>query len=150
MIDVQAGDTVALPAGLPELAERAARAAIAAAGMDAGDRGLTVVLTGDGELADLNRRFRDSDGPTDVLAFEAESDFPEEVDEMAGYLGDVIVSLERAREQAAAAGKSFESEVALLVAHGTLHLLGYDHGTDEEQAVMWALQERAAGEAEQR
>ena len=66
---------------------------------------------------------------------------------MSGYLGDVVISVERAAAQAADAGHSLAQEVAVLAAHGTLHLLGYDHAEEEQQRVMWDLQERAAADA---
>lgn len=91
----------------------------------------------------LNRDYRGYDKPTDVLAFSQleEADgfvFPEEE---APQLGDVIVSVETAARQAAERGHALEDELALLVTHGLLHLLGEDHGTPEEKARMWARQD---------
>jgi probable rRNA maturation factor len=128
----------------PALLRGAARAALDAAGF-AGPGEMAVVLTDDAEIQALNRRYRGVDEPTDVLAF-AESEptdpfvtSPEGED----YLGEVFVSLPRAEEQAQEEGHSVEEELALLVVHGTLHLLGYDHEVDEERAEMWALQSQA-------
>lgn len=83
----------------------------------------------------LNRQFRNIDRPTDVLSFPMldGTDMPTPAD--IGFnvsLGDIVLSLERAREQAEEFGHSFEREVAFLTAHSTLHLLGYDHETGEE------------------
>lgn len=147
MTEIQINPAIEAPAETERLLRRATEAAIRIAGKQADECDLTLVLTDDGEIAQLNAQYRGIDGPTDVLAFQAEPDFPELIGEMAGYLGDVIVSLPRAQEQACVAGHSLSYELALLVAHGTLHLLGYDHADDESQAVMWAIQERAASEA---
>lgn len=104
---------------------------------------LTVVITDDDEIETLNRQFRDVDAPTDVLAFAEEETGRAFVDgsDEPPYLGDVIVSLPRAREQAAEHGHSTMHELRLLVVHGVLHLLGYDHATPAEEAAMWARQD---------
>jgi probable rRNA maturation factor len=98
---------------------------------------LTVVLTDDAQVQDLNRRFRDVDAPTDVLSFPAG-----EVDLDTGnlYLGDLIISVPRAQAQASAEGHPLEDELRLLVVHGVLHLLGHDHADEEEKDAMWAAQ----------
>ncbi|MCK4232441.1 rRNA maturation RNase YbeY [candidate division WOR-3 bacterium] len=79
---------------------------------------VNIVLTDDETLRDLNERFKGRKGPTDVLAF----DFEE-----PDFLGEVYVSLDRAREQARYYGVSEEEEIERLVLHGLLHLLGYTH-----------------------
>jgi probable rRNA maturation factor len=104
----------------------------------AGDAGVGVIITGDSAVRDLNRRFRGEDAPTDVLSFSQREDAGEFIlppDEPA-HLGDVVISLPAARRQAKGAGHSLEREVALLLVHGLLHLLGYDHATDEQVRVM--------------
>lgn len=104
---------------------------------------LTVVVTGDDEIQALNRQFRDVDAPTDVLAFPdavTGQIFVDGSDEPP-YLGDVIISLPRAREQAAEHGHSTTEELRLLVVHGVLHLLGHDHATPAQEADMWARQD---------
>lgn len=105
---------------------------------DTGD--LTILITDDEQLQHLNRQFRQVDAPTDVLAFPAS-----EVDPDTGrlYLGDIAISLPHAQAQAAAGGHSLREELQLLVVHGTLHLLGYDHTDEEEKAHMWAAQREA-------
>ncbi len=91
------------------------------------------------EIRELNHQFRDVNDVTDILSFPAES----EIDPETGveYLGDLIVCLERAESQANEAGHSLQDEVSLLLIHGLLHLLGYDHAEPEEKAEMWALQD---------
>lgn len=109
----------------------------------AGRAELTLVITDDGGIQSLNRDFLGLDAPTDVLAFSALEDAGPFVSapEAGGYLGDVIVSYPRAVAQAKEQGHSPEQELDLLVVHGVLHLLGYDHAEDEEKAAMWARQD---------
>ncbi len=78
------------------------------------------LVTGDAELQRLNREFRGKDYATDVLSFPGED----------GYLGDIAISLGRARAQAKAFGHSVEDELRVLMLHGVLHLTGLDHETD--------------------
>lgn len=134
MISVEAESGQTFPAGL---LERAAQAALSHSSLPEAD--LTVVLTDDAHIRALNRDFLHNDAPTDVLAFPAGEDDP---DTGHRYLGDVIISLPRAREQAAERGHAPESELQLLVIHGVLHLLGHDHAGEQEKAVMWEAQTR--------
>ena len=97
---------------------------------------VSVTFVDNAEIRDLNKKFRSIDKATDVLSFplfdyEGDSEEPP-VDEMLGMLGDIVLSLERAAEQANEYGHSFEREVAFLTVHSMLHLLGYDHETGEE------------------
>jgi probable rRNA maturation factor len=103
---------------------------------------LTLVITDDQGIQELNRDFLGHDAPTDVLAFGAREDGGPFVTapEAGGYLGDVIVSLPRATAQAAEMGHSLQQELDLLIVHGVLHLLGYDHASEEDKARMWARQ----------
>jgi probable rRNA maturation factor len=101
------------------------------------DADMTIVLTDDAQLHELNREFLGVDAPTDVLSFPASESDPETG---TPYLGDILISIPRATEQALAAGHSMEAEVQLLVVHGTLHLLGHDHAEAEEKARMWSEQ----------
>ena len=105
---------------------------------------MIIVVTDDTALQALNRRFRSLDAPTDVLSFANDNrgpyvgyaaDFPRD-------LGDIVISLDRARAQAEQAGAALDDEMQLLVVHGTLHLLGYDHETSQDKATMWAAQEQ--------
>jgi probable rRNA maturation factor len=116
------------------LLERAARAVLDHQAVD-GD--LSIVLTDDAQLQELNREYLGIDAPTDVLSFPASETDPETA---RRYLGDILVSVPRAEEQARAAGHGLEAEVQLLAVHGTLHLLGYDHAEAEEKTRMWAVQ----------
>ena len=102
---------------------------------------VSVSFVDNAEIRDLNKKFRGIDKATDVLSFplfdyEGESEEPP-VDEMLGMLGDVVLSLEKAKSQAKTYGHSFEREVAFLTVHSMLHLLGYDHElSDEDDADM--------------
>lgn len=99
------------------------------------------VLICDGPvIRELNRTYRDVDAPTDVLSFalnEGEDDVLEEESE----LGDIVINLDRAEEQAREYGHSREREVAYLSVHGFLHILGYDHYDPEEKKAMRAAEE---------
>jgi len=102
---------------------------------------VTVVVSDDETLHDLNRRYRDVDAPTDVLAFVDDTKGPfVEAPGFPRYLGDVVISYPRAEKQAEEAGHDTASEVELLVVHGVLHLLGYDDATEESRARMWKAQ----------
>lgn len=99
---------------------------------------LTIVISDDRQLQALNHEYLGIDAPTDVLAFPAGQTDPETE---ALYLGDVLISAERAGVQAAAGGHPLVAEIQLLVVHGVLHLLGYDHAEKDEKERMWAAQE---------
>ena len=88
----------------------------------------TVALVSDAHIHALNRRFRGQARTTDVLAFPLRKHGSTSAGN--GYLGDVVISLETARRQARHLGHSLAKEVRLLILHGVLHLLGYDHETD--------------------
>jgi len=117
-----------------DILERAAQATLTHQSAD-GD--LTIVLTDDAQLRELNRDYIGIDAPTDVLSFPASETDPETA---RRYLGDILISVSRAATQAQTAGHTLEAEVQLLVIHGTLHLLGHDHAGDEEKVRMWKAQ----------
>jgi len=100
---------------------------------------LGVVITDDATIREVNHRFLGIDEPTDVLSFglggQGDKPFALPPDEVAS-LGEVIVSYPTAVRQAEEQGHSVQAEVAHLLVHGILHLLGYDHGTPEEEQVM--------------
>jgi probable rRNA maturation factor len=98
---------------------------------------LSIVLTDNEHLQELNLNYLGIDAPTDVLSFPASETDPESG---ARYIGDILISIPRAQSQADAAGHPLESEVQLLVVHGVLHLLGHDHAEPEEKARMWKAQ----------
>jgi probable rRNA maturation factor len=120
------------------LLERAAQMALEHADAERSrSADLTIVLTDDAQLHELNRDYLGVDAPTDVLSFPADEDDPESG---VRYLGDILISIPRAKQQAKATGHPLEAEVQLLVVHGTLHLLGHDHATVREKARMWKAQ----------
>lgn len=95
---------------------------------------LSIVVTGDKKMRDLNQKYLGEDGATDVLSF------PSGIKQ--GYLGDIAISLPRARLQAKAGGHALAHELQLLTVHGVLHLLGYDHAQPYERERMWAVQRK--------
>ena len=102
---------------------------------------LSITLTDDKNIHVLNKKYRGIDRSTDVLSFAfRESDEPEIIGADFEILGDVIISLERAKVQAEEFGHSFLREVIFLEVHGLLHLLGYDHIADDERQEMEAEQ----------
>lgn len=109
------------------------------------DQDLSIVLTDDEQLQQLNREFLGIDAPTDVLAFPSI-----EVDPDSGrvYLGDVIISYATAYNQAKSAGVPVERELCLLVIHGVLHLLGYDHTDERQKKEMWLVQDAVLNKLE--
>jgi len=118
------------------LLERAARLVLEHQSADPNVE-LSIVLTDEKKLHELNRDFLGIDAPTDVLSFPA---FESDPETGARYLGDILISLPRAVEQAHAAGHSVQDELQLLVVHGVLHLLGHDHAEPQEKARMWTVQ----------
>ncbi|MCD9022980.1 rRNA maturation RNase YbeY [Cohnella silvisoli] len=131
---------------------------------------VTLTLTDDEGIRELNRQYRGLDKPTDVLSFsllerdepdihyddeyEASEEGAEEwkdedkaADPFADLLGDIIISVPRAEAQAEEYGHSFERELGFLFVHGFLHLIGYDHGDEEQEKEMFAKQEEVLKEA---
>lgn len=105
---------------------------------------VSVTLTDNAGIWQLNRDYRNVDRPTDVLSFPL---FDEAGANGKTVLGDIVISLERAAEQAEAFGHAFVREVAFLCVHSMLHLLGYDHETSpEDEADMFARQEAVLDE----
>lgn len=120
-----------LPADHPALRDLATRT-LRAEG--AGPVELSVSLVTPEEMADLHGRYLDDQEPTDVLSFTMDED---------GLLGDVVICPAVAAEQ----NRDLEAELRLLLVHGILHLLGYDHDQEEERRAMWARQARYSGVA---
>lgn len=101
---------------------------------------LSLTLTDDSGIAELNEGYRDKRGPTDVLSFSLfEGDH---ADHRGALLGDVVIGLEQAARQARAAHRGIDRELAVLTIHGILHLLGHDHEADDEARVMQAEERR--------
>lgn len=105
---------------------------------------------------ELNLEYRDTDRPTDVISLEYKPEIPfnfdeedltdnpelaEMLDEFDSYIGELFISVDKAREQAQEYGHSFEREMGFLAVHGFLHINGYDHYTPEEEKEMFTLQE---------
>ncbi|QTJ41514.1 rRNA maturation RNase YbeY [Dolosigranulum pigrum] len=108
---------------------------------------MSVIIVDNEEIQNINREYRQKDAVTDVISFAleesvVEDDFPaiQEVMDESRELGDIFVSFQRAQEQAVEYGHSEKRELGFLVVHGFLHLNGYDHMTDEEEAEMFDLQ----------
>ncbi len=103
---------------------------------------VSVTLTDDEKIRVINREHRNIDKPTDVLSFPQYT--PEEIDTFESndevVLGDIVISAERARAQSIEYGHSYTRELAFLAVHSVLHLLGYDHMTEEEDKAMREMQ----------
>ncbi|HHV79297.1 MAG TPA: rRNA maturation RNase YbeY [Firmicutes bacterium] len=132
--------------GLPEtqvveLCERVLEKTARAAGEDPDLLEVSVLFTGDEHIHELNRQYRGVDRATDVLSFALREAGPAEMVEGQELLGDIVVSVDTASRQAREYGETLAAEVARLLCHGMLHLLGYDHCTEDEEAQMMALQE---------
>ena len=137
MIEVEIEDH-AWSSALPDASDAAERAAQAVIDQivpaDDGEApGVVVLLTSDEAVAELNERFRHKAGPTNVLSFPASAN-PE------NHLGDLCLAYGVCAREAAEQGKPLEHHLMHLVAHGVLHLLGYDHETDGEAEAMEALE----------
>lgn len=109
---------------------------------------LSVLLVDEPTIEELHVRWMDEPGPTDVLSFPMDELRPTKDDEepAEGLLGDIVICPQVAQKQADAAGHRREDELALLLTHGILHLLGYDHLEPEEHAEMFGLQARLLAE----
>jgi probable rRNA maturation factor len=103
---------------------------------------LTIGLIGDAEMRRLNAKFRNKDYPTDVLSFPVEQNLPGAMH----LLGDVIISLDKARQQAKEQRRSLREEIVTLLIHGVVHLLGYDHERSVKDArIMGRLEKKIYG-----
>lgn len=120
----------------PDLLEQTAWATLQHLGISL-DASISIVVTGDPQMHQLNLQYVGVDEPTDVLSFPAGYTDP---DTESLYLGDILISYPRAHEQAAKANYPVESELRLLVVHGILHLAGHDHDDSQNKAIMWAAQ----------
>lgn len=139
-IEVDDGLVVAV-----EELRRVAGAAVSDHG-DGAEVELTIRISGDELLQQLNRDHRGIDEPTDVLSFPASDDeFPGDPDE-ARYLGDIAISLPAARRNAEATGTPLARELEHLVTHGVLHLVGYDHESEADTAAMRAREVELLGD----
>ncbi|WBL17648.1 rRNA maturation RNase YbeY [Sutcliffiella sp. NC1] len=106
---------------------------------------LSVTFVTNERIQEINREYRDKDYPTDVISFALEEMGEGELEivyaeEEPTILGDIIISIQKAKEQAEEYNHSFERELGFLAVHGLLHLLGYDHETEEEEKEMFQKQ----------
>lgn len=138
-IDVEVED-IAWTAALPDAEEQARAAALAAfAALEPDAVGAVVILlTDDNAVAELNQQYRDKSGPTNVLSFPAPQELPRESPER--HLGDIALAFGVCAREAGEQGKSLAAHLQHLVAHGVLHLVGYDHMTEAEAEDMEALE----------
>ncbi|MET3699281.1 probable rRNA maturation factor [Bacillus oleivorans] len=105
---------------------------------------ISITFVSNDKIQEINREYRGKDKPTDVISFALEEGDEEEIIMGAPetrVLGDIIISIEKTKEQAEEYGHSFERELGFLAVHGLLHLLGYDHGTEQEEKEMFSKQE---------
>lgn len=111
---------------------------------------LSVTFVDNKRIQEINKEYRHKDSATDVISFALEEMGEEEIEiigaEMPRMLGDIIISIERTKEQAEEYGHSFDRELGFLSLHGFLHLLGYDHMTEEDETVMFSRQKEILGE----
>jgi rRNA maturation RNase YbeY len=125
---------------LPERRTLVRRARRVLVELDARQAELSLVLAADPEMAELNERYRGRTGPTDVLSFSLLEGKGRE--HRGALLGDVVIGVEVAARQARRAGRCFDDEVARLLIHGVLHLLGWDHEREAEARAMRAQERR--------
>lgn len=135
------GITLHNPRGYPIDSERLTRAAQAAFARHRSHEAgaLSIVVTDAKTIKAMNQRYAAVNAPTDVLSFPAES-APQESGDCARYLGDIVIAFDYATEQAEETGAALGEALCLLVIHGTLHLLGYDHDSILARERMWAAQ----------
>ncbi|MDR3552226.1 MAG: rRNA maturation RNase YbeY [Clostridia bacterium] len=119
---------VKIPSGLRLLVRRCCNAALVSEGFE-GSAEINVTFVDDAQIRELNLHYRKKDSATDVLSFPMGENgkFDKNPDTGALVLGDVVISLERAKDQAAKYGHSMQREVSYLTVHSMLHILGYDH-----------------------
>lgn len=105
---------------------------------------VSVTIVNNEEIQKINKEYRGKDYPTDVISFALEEDGEGEIEiigaDMPPVLGDIIISVDKAQEQAEEYGHSLMRELGFLTVHGFLHLLGYDHMTEEEEKEMFTKQ----------
>lgn len=111
---------------------------------------VSVTFVNNERIQEINREYRGKDKPTDVISFALEEMGEGEIaisgTNLPRVLGDIIISTDKACEQAEEYGHSFQRELGFLAVHGFLHLLGYDHETEEEEKEMFDLQRRILDE----
>lgn len=103
---------------------------------------LSVVIVHNDDIQQLNKSYRQLDQPTDVLSFPLVDDFNDIDDEIPLMLGDIIISVDKVKEQAERFKHSFDRELAFLAVHGFLHLIGFTHDDEAEEKLMFGKQEQ--------
>lgn len=106
---------------------------------------VSCVLVDDERIHEINREYRHIDRSTDVISFAMEDNDQFYVECMPRTLGDIFISVDHAKKQAEEYGHSLRREMCFLFTHGILHLLGYDHMTDEQEKEMFGLQDQILG-----
>ena len=106
---------------------------------------VSCVLVDDKRIHEINREYRHIDRSTDVISFAMEDNDQFYVEGMPRTLGDIFISVDHAKKQAEEYGHSLRREMCFLFTHGILHLLGYDHMTDEQEKEMFGLQDEILG-----
>lgn len=134
---------VKIPTGMRMLVRRSCNAVLNMENFE-GKAEVSVTFVSMDDIHDLNLRFRGVDAPTDVLSFPLGEDgeYDVNMDTGAYMLGDVVICMQKAQEQAKLFGHSIQREVGFLTAHSMLHLLGYDHENDDEEAELMRAKER--------
>ena len=134
---------VKVPSGMRILIRRACNAVLKYEGFE-GNAEVSVTFVDNARIAELNNEYRNKPMPTDVLSFPLGQDGVYDIDPETGckMLGDVVISMERAVEQAELYGHPLQREVAFLTVHSMLHLLGYDHEQGGLEAVRMREKER--------
>jgi probable rRNA maturation factor len=111
---------------------------------------LSVTFVDNARIQEINKEYRNKDAATDVISFAMEEMGEDEIqiigEDMPRILGDIIISIDRTKEQADEYGHSFERELGFLALHGFLHLLGYDHMTESDEKVMFTKQKEILDE----
>lgn len=131
-----------------ELLEKLIKHAATSENID-GEAEVSITFVDNERIREINKEYRDKDQPTDVISFALEEMGEDEIEiigaDMPRFLGDIIISIPRTKEQAEEYNHSFERELGFLAVHGFLHLLGYDHMTEEDEKVMFGKQEDILG-----
>ncbi|SFA70398.1 probable rRNA maturation factor [Lentibacillus halodurans] len=111
---------------------------------------VSVTFVNNQEIKEINRNYRQQDKPTDVISFAMQEKVDDEAEilgeDLPLVLGDIVISVDKAKEQANDYGHSLERELGFLTVHGFLHLLGYDHRNQEDEAEMFGKQDEILGE----
>ncbi|MCA0982710.1 rRNA maturation RNase YbeY [Halobacillus yeomjeoni] len=114
------------------------------------DAEVSISFVDNDEIQEINRNYRQKDQPTDVISFAMQEEGEGEMkilnEDMPLMLGDIVISLDKAKEQAEDYGHSLERELGFLALHGFLHLLGYDHMNEEDEKAMFDRQEEILNE----